>query len=168
MTSGGIEKALCVAMTRQLVMGNQGRLPWNLPEELKLFRELTWGHSVIMGRGTFTAIGHPLPGRRNVILSSTLAPQPGTVVCRNLEEALTVAAAGMTRIFFIGGAEIYRQALPRVDTLYISWIRGDFPGDIHFPPFDPRPWRVRAVSEHPGFRQVIYERGVRPARPARP
>ena len=158
MNDDGVEKILCAAMTRRLVIGDRGRLPWHIPEELRLFRTLTWGHSLIMGRATFSAIGRPLPGRRNVVLSRSLASTPGILVCTSLEEALEVAARGMRRVFFIGGADIYRLALPRVDTLRISWIRGDFPGDTQFPTFDPRSWQVAEATEHPGFRHVVYRR----------
>ena len=158
MTGSAAELLLCAATTRQWVIGCQGRLPWHLPEELQLFRELTWGHSLIMGRETFAAIGRPLPGRRNVVLSSSLAEQPGIVVCRSLTEALAAAQTGKDKVFFIGGAQVFRQALPLVATLHISWIRGNFPGDTLFPPFDPRNWQVRAASEHPGFRHVVYRR----------
>ena len=158
MTDSAAELLLCAAMTRQWVIGGQGRLPWHLPEELQLFRALTWGHSLIMGRETFAAIGRPLPGRRNVVLSSSLAAQPGIVVCRSLTEALMAAQTGMDKVFFIGGAQVFRQALPLVETLHISWIRGNFPGDVFFPPFDPDAWQVNTASEHPGFRHVVYRR----------
>jgi dihydrofolate reductase len=158
MTGGDVERILCAAMTRRLVIGDRGPLPWHLPAELRLFRALTWGHSLIMGRSTFAAIGRPLPGRRNVVLSRSLPSRPGIIVCRSLEEALAAAAAGMEKLFFIGGAQIYRQALPLVETMHISWVRGDFSGEVRFPPFDPRPWQVVAATEHPGFRHVVYRR----------
>ena len=158
MTDSSAEMILCAAMTRQWVIGRQGRLPWHLPEELQFFRALTWGHSLIMGRETFAAIGRPLPGRRNVVLSTTLAEQPGIVVCRGLGDALLQAKTGMEKVFFIGGAQVFRQALPLVETLHISWIRGDFPGDTVFPSVDPRTWQVSTASEHPGFRHVVYRR----------
>ena len=162
MKEKAVGKFLCAAMTRRMVIGDQGRLPWHLPTELQLFRALTWGHSLIMGRRTFVAIGRPLPGRRNVVVSRNLPAQPGIVVCRSLEEAVEVATAGMTKLFFIGGVQIYRQALPQVETMHISWVRGDFPGDTRFPPFDPRLWQVAAATEHPGFRHVVYQRRNRP------
>ncbi len=141
MTGGDVEKILCAAMTRRLVIGDHGRLPWHLPAELQLFRALTWGHSLIMGRSTFAAIGRPLPGRRNVVLSRSLPSRPGIVVCRSLEEALAAASTGMEKLFFIGGAQIYRQALPLAATMHISWIHGDFPGEVRFPPSIPVPGR---------------------------
>lgn len=156
--AGKIELGLVAALTRHRVLGHRGALPWHLPEDLRLFRRLTWGHSVIMGRRTFDAIGHPLPGRRNIVLSRTLEALPGVLVCRSLDQALAAATADRGRAFVIGGAEIYRQALPLADTMELSWVRGDFPGDTFFPPFDPRRWQVAAASEHLGFRHVRYRR----------
>ena len=153
-----LETVLIAALTRRLVIGQRGKMPWQLPEELRLFRTLTWGHSLIMGRKTFAAIGRPLAGRRNIVLSTSLAPRPDLLVCRSLEEALAAAAPGMTRCFIIGGAQVYRQALPLAETMYLSWVRGDFAGDTYFPAFDPRPWQVTAATEHPGFRHVVYRR----------
>ena len=160
MLSGGVEKIILAAMTRDLVIGANGGLPWHIPEELRLFRELTWGHSLILGRRTFEAIGGPLPGRRNIVLSRTLARQPGIEVCRSLETALAIAAAGMSRLFFIGGGEIYRQALPLADRLQISWIRGDYSGQEYFPPINGRDWQVLSVSDRGPFRHVSYRRST--------
>ncbi|AMV71662.1 dihydrofolate reductase [Desulfuromonas carbonis] len=158
MKDDGVEKVLCAAMTRRRVIGDCGRLPWHLPEELDLFRTLTWGHSLIMGRKTFEAIGRPLPGRRNVVLSRSLTSTPGVLVCHRMEEAVALAAEGMRRLFFIGGADLYRQALSRVDTLHISWVRADYPGDTYFPDFERGVWQVVQVTEHRHFRHVIYRR----------
>jgi len=154
----GVEKVLCAALTRRRVIGDQGRLPWHIPEELQLFRSLTWGHSLIMGRKTFEAIGRPLPGRRNVVLSRSLAPTPGVLVASSLEEALALAAKGMRRLFFIGGAELYDQALTLADSLHISWIRADVPGDTRFPALEPGAWQVLQVTEYRDFRHVVYRR----------
>ncbi len=158
MTDRGVERVLCAAMTRRWVIGDKGRMPWHIPEELQLFRTLTWGHSLIMGRKTFEAIGRPLPGRRNVVLSRSLAPTPGVLVCTRLEEALAVAAKGMRRLFFIGGADLYSQALSRADSLHISWIRADYPGDTRFSDLEPGAWQVVQVTEYRDFRHVVYRR----------
>ena len=158
MHSIGMEKRIIVAMTRRRVIGAGEGLPWDLPGELRLFRELTWGHSVVMGRRTFDSIGGPLPGRRNIVLSRSLPPQPEVFVCRSLGEALKAAGTGHDRVFFIGGAEVYAQALPLADVLHVSWIRRDYQGNTRFPIFTGRDWRVVRVDDRGGFRHVVYRR----------
>jgi dihydrofolate reductase len=158
MQSIEIEKRIIAAMTRRRVIGAGGDLPWDLSGELRLFRELTWGHSVVMGRRTFESIGRPLPGRRNIVLSRSLSSQPGVIVCRSLGEGLKAAADGHDRVFFIGGAEVYAQALPLADVLHVSWIRRDYPGDARFPLFTGRDWRVVRVDDRGEFRHVVYRR----------
>jgi dihydrofolate reductase len=153
---GNTELIIIAAMTRQWVIGDRGRLPWHLPEELQLFRQLTLGHCVVMGRGTFETIGRPLPGRHNIVLSSALAPRPDLRVCRSFPEALSAAGASGQKVFFIGGAEIYRLALPIAGTLHVSWVRASRTGDTVFPWFDGRSWRVVNAKDYGAFRHVEY------------
>lgn len=151
-------KIILVAMTERRVIGREGRIPWHIPEELRLFRELTVGQTVVMGRRTFESIGRPLPDRRNIVLSSTLPPTPGIVVCSTLRKALAEGAAYGRKIFIIGGRQVYAEALPIADLLRISWIEGDYPGDVFFPPFDLGEWEEVHSQEYPEFRHVLYGR----------
>lgn len=144
-------------MTQARVVGHKGRLPWYIPAELQLFKELTWGHTLIMGRQTFRSIGRPLPGRRNIIVSRSLPATPGIEVCRSFAEALRLATGDGKKIFVIGGAEIYRQALPHAGALVISWIREDCSGDTWFPDFDLTAWTVERSEEYPQFSRVWYK-----------
>jgi dihydrofolate reductase len=152
------EHVIVVAMTRRRVIGASGRLPWHLPEDLRLFRELTTGQAVVMGRRTFESIGRPLPGRRNLVVSRTLSPRQGIEVCRSFDEALARTAGFPGRVFFIGGAEIYALALPVADRLIVTWVEQAVEGDVHFPAFDESAWTVERSEPGAGFVRVWYRR----------
>jgi len=152
------EITIVVAMTRERVIGRKGRLPWHIPEDLRLFRELTTGQTVIMGRETFASIGRPLPDRRNIVVTRTLPAIAGVEVCRSFAEALNKGAADGKKIFVIGGRALYRQALPIADAMVVSWVREDFTGDTFFPGFDPESWPVEKVEEHAAFTRVWYKK----------
>jgi dihydrofolate reductase len=132
--------SIIVAMARNRTIGVNNTLPWRCPEDLKHFKALTMGHHMIMGRKTFDSIGKALPGRTTVIVSrNTGLKIEGCLVAHSLPEAIA-ACAGDTEIFIVGGAELYRQAVPFVDTLYITEIQQDVDGDAHFPEFNPSAW----------------------------
>lgn len=122
------------------VIGDKGKLPWNIPEDLKRFKMLTTGHPVIMGRNTFLSIGRVLPNRTNIVLSDMSwsdAPD-GVVVARSLEDALEKAksAPGSEEVFVIGGGMVYKEALSVADRLYLTLIHGSFNGDAFFPEYE--------------------------------
>lgn len=121
------------------VIGDRGKLPWHIPEDLKRFKELTLGHPIIMGRNTFLSIGRVLPGRTNIVLTDTPwndAPKE-VIVVYSLEDALEKAqsAPGGEEVFVIGGGMVYREALPFADRLYLTLVRGNFSGDVFFPKY---------------------------------
>lgn len=154
--------SLVAAMARNRVIGAGGRMPWHLPEDLKRFKKLTMGAPLIMGRKTHDSIGGPLPGRRNIVVTR----RPGAIfrgceVAHSLDEALALAGDA-PEVFVIGGAELYRAALPRAERLYLTRIDAEYPGDTVFPEFDPADWRETAREPGAGFAFVAYER----ARPA--
>jgi dihydrofolate reductase len=152
-------RIIIVAMTESRLIGRKGAIPWQIPEELRLFRDLTIGHTLIMGRRTFQAIGGPLPGRRNIVVSRSLPPAPGVEIRPDLETALALAEqGGETKIFFIGGAEIYEAALSLADILHISWIRAEYEGDTWFPPFSEAEWIVDREQDYGLYRHVVYYR----------
>lgn len=150
------EIIILVAMTEGRVIGRDNAIPWHIPDELRLFRRLTLGHAVLMGRRTFASIGQPLPQRRNLVLSRTLPATPGVEICRSFAEALERIPAG--KLFIIGGRSLYAEALPIADFLRISWVAGDYPGDVRFPAFSLAGWEAVATVEHPQFRHVCYRR----------
>lgn len=121
------------------VIGNEGKLPWHIPEDLKRFKSLTTGHPIIMGKNTFLSIGRALPGRTNIVLTDTPWEAPvGIIVAFSLEDALHKAASfpGGEEVFVIGGGMVYREALPRADRLFLTLVSGDFPGDVFFPEYE--------------------------------
>ena len=127
-------------MARNGVIGKDDKLPWRLSTDLKRFRALTMGHHIVMGRKTFESIGRLLPGRKTVIVSRN--PQyriEGAVVVASVDAAIK-ACSDDPEIFFIGGAELYRQVLDRVERIYLTEVEADVNGDAHFPPFSREGW----------------------------
>ena len=122
------------------VIGDRGKLPWHIPEDLKRFRKTTAGHPIIMGKKTFLSIGRALPGRTNIVLSDAPwndAPD-GIVIARSLEDALEKArnAPGNEEVFVIGGGMVYTQALSHADRLYLTLVHAHFDGDAFFPEYE--------------------------------
>jgi dihydrofolate reductase len=136
--------SILVAIAANGVIGREGKLPWHLPDDLKRFREITMGHPVIMGRRTWESIARPLPGRQMIVVSRQPGYDTGVEgihVASSLDEALEIARLwGSDEAFVIGGAELYREALPRADRLYLTLILAQFEGDTFFPKFDLKDW----------------------------
>jgi dihydrofolate reductase len=137
----GTRLSILVAMAQNRTIGINNTLPWRIPEDLKHFKALTMGHHMVMGRKTFDSIGKPLPGRTTVVVSrNTELKIAGCVVAHSLDDALA-ACAGDDEIFVVGGAELYAQAMPLADTLYITEIQKEVGGDAHFPSFEKTGWQ---------------------------
>lgn len=142
-----MRKALIVAMSRNRVIGRNNKLPWYLPGDLRYFKQATMGKPIIMGRKTWDSIGRPLPGRMNVVISRNEeweAPT-GTVAAKSLPEALVKAEAqaeleGGDEVMIIGGGQIYAEALPMVDRMYITQVHAEVDGDAFFPEVDWDEW----------------------------
>lgn len=133
--------SLIVAVDKNWVIGKRGELPWKLPADLKHFKVLTIGHSVIMGRKTFDSIGKPLVDRTNIVLSAKDGLNiPGCIVAKSAQEALELSPEDR-EIFVIGGGRIYNQFLPLVQTIYLTKIYHELEGDIFFPKLDFSEWR---------------------------
>jgi dihydrofolate reductase len=147
-----------LAMAANRVIGRQGRLPWHLPDDLRFFRKLTIGHPVVMGRRTFESIGRPLPGRRNVIVSRTLAREDGIDVVRDAAGLDALGLAGP--VFVIGGAEIYRLLLPRCQSVYLSRLFAPYDGDIIMPPFEDDFPVVEKVADYSDFEVLHFRRAA--------
>lgn len=132
--------SIVVALTDDLLIGANNRLIWHMPEDIKYFRKLTLGKPVVMGRKTYESIGKPLPQRRNIVISRQKDLQiPGCEVYDSLDKALA-ALSNYPEVMIIGGAEIYKDALPITDILYLTYIHHDFKGDTYFPPWNPDEW----------------------------
>ena len=138
------------ALAANGVIGRNNALPWHLPADLKRFKALTMGHPVVMGRKTHESIGRPLPGRRNLVITRNRDYRAdGCEIVHSLDEAVA-ACRGAAEIFIIGGAELYREALPRAHCLEFTEIRADFEGDAVFPKFSMGEWRETGREIHSG------------------
>ena len=140
--------SIIAAMDEKRGIGKDGKLPWNIPSELKHFKEITMGHPIIMGRKTYEAIGRSLPGRTNIIITrGKVEGGRGEVLVNSVEEALKIAkeSSGSDEIFVIGGGQIFSQVMEKVDKLYLTLIEGDFKADTYFP-------------EYSDFKKVIFEK----------
>jgi dihydrofolate reductase len=133
--------AIVVAMAQNRTIGIDNTLPWRCPEDLKHFKSLTLGHHLVMGRKTWDSIGRPLPGRTTVVVTRNRDWRAdGCLVAHSLDDAID-ACNGDEIAFVVGGAELYAQALPLVDTLYVTEIGQAVTGDAHFPDFSPEEWQ---------------------------
>ena len=148
--------SLVAALSENRVIGRAGGLPWHLPDDQKHFKRLTVDHTVIMGRKTFDEIQRPLANRRNVVISRNPAFRPaGVTVVPSLKEALALGATE-SEVFVIGGAEIYRLALPRADRLYLTFVHAVVDGDTLFPAFDESAWVLDEEEHHPADERHSY------------
>lgn len=122
---------------RNRAIGKDNKLPWHIPEDLKRFKEITSGHPIIMGRKTFKSIGRPLPNRTNIIITRDANYQmEKCVIVNSIEKAIQEASQlEQEEIFIIGGGEIFKQALPYVDKLYLTIVKGPIDGDVFFPEY---------------------------------
>ena len=155
--------SLIAAVARNNVIGRENDLPWYLPEDLKRFRKLTMGKTVLMGRKTFESImgrlGKPLPNRKNIVVTKNLdfqAPE-GVEVFNSIEEALEKHKQ-QEEIFIIGGGQIFEQTISRATTLYITRVDMEVPGDAYFPEIDPRAWKKTNEEKHENFSFCTYKR----------
>ena len=138
--------AMIWGMSRNRTIGRNNALPWHLSEDLKYFRRVTMGKPIIMGRKTWESIGKPLPGRSNIVITRDPAySAEGVKVVRTLEDAISLAENialidGAEEAVVIGGAQIYAQALPLAQRLYMTQVHAEVEGDTFFPQFDLTQW----------------------------
>jgi len=156
--------SIIVAMSRHRVIGLNNSLPWRLPADLKRFKRLTMGHTLLMGRKTLQSIGRLLPGRTIVVITrqKDFAAE-GVLVAHSIDEALKLAAGD--EVFIAGGAQIYHQTLPLADRLYLTIIDAEFAGDAYFPALDESDWQLLSEERHDpseanpySYRFLVYER----------
>ncbi len=147
-----VRVALIVAMARNGVIGRDGGLPWRLSSDLKLFRRLTMGKPLIMGRKTFASLKQPLDGRDNIVVTRNpdFAAE-GAIVAHSLSDAIARAQAlaaqrGTDELFVIGGAEIFREVLPLAERIYLTEVDAVVPGDATFSPIDWSEWRTLSAN----------------------
>ena len=150
---------LLAAVGRNGVIGRDGGLPWKLPGDLQHVKRTTLGHVVVMGRRTYDSIGRPLPGRTTIVL--TRDPDwsvAGATVCHDIDSALRAAASVDPEVYVLGGAEVYRLAMPYADALLISEVRQAPDGDTYFPDIEPGQWTETEREAADGFDVVTYRR----------
>ena len=148
-------------MAENGVIGRDNALPWHLPNDLKRFKALTTGHSIIMGRRTFESIGRVLPDRRTIVI--TRNPEfraPGAEVVHTLDDALALTE-GEDEVFVVGGAELYRAALARVGRIYLTVVHANVEGDVHFPAWNPTHWRLVEFARYPADDRHAFPYSVR-------
>jgi dihydrofolate reductase len=149
---------MIAAVARNNVIGNGDSMPWHLPDDLQHFKATTLGHTMIMGRRTFEAIGRVLPGRRTIVI--TRQPEwrhPGVETAHSLADAFFLAGPG-DEVFVVGGGEVYREAMPYAARLVITHVDQSPEGSVTFPEIDPDAWTETSRSDHDGYSIVTYER----------
>jgi dihydrofolate reductase len=152
--------SLIAAMDEHRAIGNDNRLPWSLPKDLERFRQLTYGHPVIMGRKTFESIGRPLPGRTNIVLTKQRDYQaPGCTIVHDLASAFA-ACADAEEVFIIGGQKLYHDTMAIADRIYLTIVHAHVGGDAHFPEIPEDFDKVCSEQAEDRFRLefVRYER----------
>lgn len=137
-----------VAIAENNAIGKDNELLWHLPKDLKHFKEITKGHTIIMGRKTFASINKPLPHRRNIVVTrnKNLSIE-GAEMANSVEEALKIAE-GDGEVFIVGGAEIYKKAMQMTDKIYLTVVHKSFDGDAYFPEIDRNLWEETASETH--------------------
>jgi dihydrofolate reductase len=152
---------ILAAVARNGVIGVDGGLPWHLPDELALFKRLTLGHVLVMGRKTYESVGRPLPGRTTVVVTRQPGWEPaaeGVLRAGSLPEALRLAREIDDEVFVVGGAEVYEAALPEADRLALTFVEADPVGDTRFPEVDWSQWREIARTPGDGWTHVTFAR----------
>jgi dihydrofolate reductase len=145
---GEMKLALIVAMDEQGVIGKENDLPWHLSADLQYFRRVTMGKPIVMGRNTHESIGRPLPGRRNIVITRQPDFQAdGCEVVFSIDEALALCK-DEAEAMIMGGASLYEQTLPLVDTLYLTRVHAKVEGDTWFPDWSEEDWLLVSREDH--------------------
>jgi dihydrofolate reductase len=152
-------------MARNRVIGANNAIPWHLPAELKMFKTITMGHHIVMGRKTWESIGRLLPGRTTVIVTrQSVYAVPGAIVVHSLPSAVETAK-GDDEVFVIGGAELFAAALPLANRLYLTVVEADIAGDTYMPDFALSEWHETSAERFGAdeknaypYRMTVYDR----------
>ena len=151
-----------VAMASNRVIGNRGDIPWKIPGEQKMFKEITLGHTVIMGRKTYESIGRPLPGRTNIVITRQSDYQAaGCIVVHDLDSAFQSCAPEESEAFICGGGQLYQESLPVTDRIYLTALLREVPGDTYFPEISEADFKITKSESIEGvepYSFLIYER----------
>jgi len=157
-----MEIIIIAAMAENRIIGKNNALPWHIPEELQLFKKTTMGYPLIMGRKTFESFRAPLPGRRHIILSRNPSYQPKGGECAPSLDAAVTLCHQYEKVFIIGGAQVFSQAITVATSILLTHIHREFEGDVFFPPFSEDVFEPIAEKAYPGasqpFTVVTYRR----------
>ncbi len=145
-------------MTSDRVIGKDGKLPWNLPEDLKFFKKTTLGYPIVMGRKTFESIGRPLPKRTNIVITRDKNWSAKGVLTINSPEELVNLNLEADQAFIIGGAEIYKEFLEKMDSIIITHVKSHYKGDTHFPEFSKTHKNEKILQKEIDFYISIHKR----------
>lgn len=146
----GVLISLVVAAAKNNVIGKDNQLLWRLPEDMRFFKNVTWGMPVVMGRKTFESLGKPLPGRKNIIITRQNGWNvEGTIPVKSLDDALfLVKNMDVKEMMVIGGGEIYRMAFEKASRIYLTRVEAEPEGDTYFPAIDPQVWKLVSQKDH--------------------
>jgi len=147
--------SLIWAQDKSGLIGAGGKLPWRFPADMAWFKKNTMGKPILMGRKTFDSIGRPLSGRTNIVITSQSIEIDGCTIAHSLDEAIAVASK-TEELMVMGGAQIYKLALPQANRLYITQIYAAFKGETYFPVFDASQWRETFHENHESDEKNIY------------
>ena len=155
--------SIIVAVAKGGAIGKEGKMPWKIPGEQRQFKELTTGHVVIMGRTSYEEVGHPLPNRTNIVVSKTkVFSGENLYTVKSLQEA--IERAGQEEIFIAGGAEIFQEALPLADKIYMTYVDMEVPdADRFFPDFSEEDYNREEIEKVGGeisYLRVLYTKKV--------
>ena len=146
------------AMTTDRVIGSGDGMPWDVPEEYEHFLRIIEGQTVIIGRRSYEIFGDSLTSARTFVVSRSEGSLAGAVIVPSVEAALRAARSFDQTVFSAGGASIYEQTISLADAMYLSYIKGHFTGDAHFPAFKDEDWLVERREDHPRWEFVVYRR----------
>lgn len=154
--------SIIVAMALNRVIGREGDIPWKIPGEQKLFKQITLGHCILMGRKTYQSIQRPLPQRINIVITRQAAYHaPGCIIAGSLPEALQACPAGEEEAFICGGGQLYHEALPQTDRIYLSILPRIVEGDTYFPEWPADEFSLTSAETIIGpqpYHFLIYDR----------
>jgi dihydrofolate reductase len=152
---------IIAALTKTHIIGQNGKLPWNIPADMKHFKEITTGQAVIMGKNTWESLPEkfrPLPNRTNIVISKTLEKANGAIISKTLEEGIKEANKTGKRAIIIGGAQLYASAMPIANILHLSWVKKEYSGDTYFPKFNENEWNITDEKDCGDFIYKKYDR----------
>lgn len=147
--------SIVVAIAQNNAIGKNNQLLWHLPKDLKHFKDITSGHTVIMGRKTYESVGKPLPNRRNIIITRQNIVVEGCEVVNSIEDALKLCT-GETEVFIVGGAEIYKQAMALTDRIYLTIVHQEFDADTYFPEIKETIWKETERQDHESDEKHLF------------